>query len=181
MIRIRPYKSCDAAKIVQWVQDEDVFHKWGGDRFGSFPITSNHMHMKYREDNGDCIQPDNFYPVVALDEEEVVGHFIMRYIHNDPRYMRFGWAIVDNTKRGKGYGKDMLKLGLKVAFEVMHVNVATIGVFENNPQAIACYKSVGFHEHDMKEPESALVKGETWNIIELEITKEEYEAIYCVK
>ena len=37
-LRLRPYKSCDADKIISWVKDEDTFHKWGGDHFGRFPI-----------------------------------------------------------------------------------------------------------------------------------------------
>ncbi len=54
--------------------------------------------------------------------------------------------FVDDTKRGKGYGKEMLKLTLKYAFDVLLVQKVTIGVFENNPSALYCYKGVGFVE-----------------------------------
>ena len=37
-MRLRPYKSCDAAIIENWIKDEDVFLKWGGNHFGPFPI-----------------------------------------------------------------------------------------------------------------------------------------------
>ena len=33
MLRLRPYKNCDAEKIIEWIKDKDVFVKWGGDHF----------------------------------------------------------------------------------------------------------------------------------------------------
>ena len=35
MLKLRPYKSCDAQAIEKWIQDKDVFTIWGGERFGS--------------------------------------------------------------------------------------------------------------------------------------------------
>ena len=86
--------------------------KWGGERFGEFPISAQIIDEKYRLQNGDCVEPDNFYPWTALDDENrAVGHFIMRYINGDHRLLRFGWVIVDGSIRGKGYGTQMLRAG----------------------------------------------------------------------
>lgn len=177
MLRLRPYKSCDSEYIVGWLTDERVFLKWGGERFGSFPICAKVMDDKYRLDNGDCVEPDNFYPMTAFDESGVVGHFIMRYIHGDNKILRFGWVIVDCAKRGRGYGSQMLKLGLKYAFEILGVEKVTIGVFENNLPAYQCYKAVGFHEAVVKEYETTEIKGEKQKIIELEMTEDTYRTI----
>lgn len=167
-MRLRPYKSCDAEIIAKWVQNEEVFHMWGGDRFGCFPINAGMIDGKYRRDNGDCTEPDNFYPWVAVDEENrVVGHLIMRYTGGDPGQLRFGWVVVDDSVRGKGYGKQMLKLGLKYAFEVLDAVKVTIGVFENNAPAHACYRKVGFSDRSLTE-------SEPWNVVEMELLKEAY-------
>jgi len=174
MLRLRPYKCCDAEKIAAWAKDKDVYNKWGGDHFGEFPLSGKTIDDKYRIDNGDCTQPDNFYPWIAFDENGVVGHFIMRYIHDDNKILRFGWVIVDNTIRGKGYGKQMLRLGLKYAFEILGVEVVTIGVFQNNVPAYNCYKSLGFKEARMDDEIIKEIDGEQWKIIELEILKEDY-------
>jgi RimJ/RimL family protein N-acetyltransferase len=132
MLRLRPYKSCDAEKISEWIKDEDVFVKWGGDHFGEFPITAGIIDDKYRQSNGDCKEPDNFYPWIAIDDENrVVGHFIIRYIHGDNRILRFGWVIVDNTIRGKGYGAEMLLLLFllfSVLFSLMIVVLLLLGI-----------------------------------------------------
>jgi RimJ/RimL family protein N-acetyltransferase len=171
MLRLRPYKKCDAKHIVMWCKDEETFLKWGGNHFGSFP-----MNNKYLNDNGDCIEEDNFYPMTAFDESGVVGHFIMRYLNGDCDILRFGWVIVDNSKRGMGYGKKMLSLGLKYAFDILKVSKVTIGVFENNVSAYWCYKNVGFNEAVMNQDEYDMINGEKWKIIELEITKADYQS-----
>ena len=165
MIRLRQYKSCDAQIIAEWVRDKDVFLKWGGDHFGEFPISAETIDEKYRSNNGDCKEPDNFYPWTAFDENGVCGHFIMRYLHGNNKILRFGWVVVDNSVRGKGYGTQMLRAGLKYAFEILDVDVVSIGVFENNEPARNCYRKVGFVEKET-------VSREPWNIVEMEISKE---------
>ena len=165
MLRLRPYKSCDAKIIEKWIRDEEIFLKWGGLLFGEFPISAQTIDDKYRLNNGDCKEPDNFYPWVAFDEDgRVVGHFIMRYIHGDRRILRFGWVIIDDTIRGKGYGYEMLSLGLKYAFEILAVDKVTIGVYVNNERAHRCYLKLGFTDKE-------IVKKEPFDVIEMEIDR----------
>lgn len=47
MIRLRPYKHCDAKRIVSRCKDEKTFMLWGGDHFGTFPISEDIMNQKY--------------------------------------------------------------------------------------------------------------------------------------
>lgn len=158
MISIRPYKPCDAPKIVSWCQNEEIFHKWGGDHFGSYPIKAETMNNLYFDKNGNCVEEDNFYPMTAFDDEGICGHFIMRYIGGNKRMIRFGWVIVAPECRGKGYGKEMLSLGIKMAKEIYHAEKVSIGVFKDNVQAHNCYLSLGFKEIETKN-----------NIIEMEL------------
>lgn len=168
MIRLRPYKSCDSSIIAEWIKDKDVFMKWGGMLFGEFPISAEIIDNKYKNNNGDCVEPDNFYPWTAIDENNrVVGHFIMRYLNGNNRILRFGWVIVDDSIRGKGYGSEMLKIGLKYAFEILDVDKVTLGVYDNNELAHNCYKKAGFKDTE-------IVEKEPWNIIEMEILKSDY-------
>jgi len=165
MIRLRPYKSCDAAVIEKWIRDRDVFVKWGGERFGKFPVDADTIDEKYRLKNGDCEEPDNFYPWTAIDDgNRAVGHFIMRYLNGDRKRLRFGWVIVDDSVRGKGCGTQMLRAGLKYAFEILGADSVTIGVFEHNDAARNCYRKVGFKELE-------IVKAEPENIVEMEIKR----------
>ena len=168
MLGLRPYKSCDAKTIVTWCKDEVLFRKWTSDRYDTFPITEDDMNKKYIDCNGDCPEPDNFYPMTAFDESGIVGHLIMRFTDEEKKTLRFGFVIVDDSKRGKGYGKEMIRLSLKYAFDILKADQVTIGVFENNPSAYNCYKAAGFKDVPLDEPEYYSVFGEKWKCLELE-------------
>ncbi len=168
-LRLRQYKPCDAESIISWIKDEEALLKWSSDRFGSYPITSEDINNKYIGNNGDCIEPDNFYPFTAFDESGAVGHLILRYTDTEKKTIRFGFVIVDDSKRGKGYGKQMLNLAIKYAFEIFGAEKITLGVFDNNPSAYYCYKSVGFIENG--DEEFYELFGEQWKCIEMEINK----------
>ncbi len=174
MLRLRPYKPCDAEKIVTWISDERTFALWGGARFGAYPLKAEDMNEKYLKNNGDCVEEDNFYPMSAFDEDGIVGHLIMRYIQGNNKILRFGWVVVDGSKRGKGYGKQMIQLALKYAFEILQVDTVTIGVFECNTSAYKCYLSAGFRASTVCEDSFEEIEGETLRIVELEISKEEW-------
>lgn len=63
---------------------------------------------------------------------------------------------------------------MKYAFEIMQADVVTIGVFENNISAYMCYLSAGFHRSKDQPNVNENIHGESWKIIELELSKKEY-------
>ncbi|MBQ3285539.1 MAG: GNAT family N-acetyltransferase [Ruminococcus sp.] len=168
-LRLRQYKSCDADSIVSWIKDEDALRKWSSDRFGDFPITPEDINNKYLENNGDCIECDNFYPLTAFDENGIVGHLILRYTDEEKKVIRFGFVIVDDAKRGKGYGKEMLTLAIKYAFDIFGAEKITLGVFDNNKPAYCCYKAAGFKETG--EEIICEFFGKHWRQVEMEIKR----------
>ena len=179
MLRLRPYKPCDAQSIASWCSDERTLRRWSADRFGEFPVTAEDINEKYLKFNGDCSEPDNFYPMTAFDETGAVGHFIMRFVDEEKRTLRLGFVIVDDAKRGRGYGREMIGLALKFAFEMICAEKVTIGVFDTNPAAFRCYTSAGLTEAAEYEKEALEFFGEKWGLIELEMTAEEYEKRYA--
>jgi RimJ/RimL family protein N-acetyltransferase len=155
MIRIRPYIESDEKTIISWCTNEDVFYKWTAGILGEYPISAE----KFKK-TGEAMR------FTALDEKEVVGFFTMRNPKDNLDELRFGFVIVDPEKRGKGIGKEMLKLGLDFAFDIYKAKKVTLGVFENNFPARACYKSIGFTETDGCE--TYVINGEEWACIEME-------------
>lgn len=163
---LRPYKPCDAEKIVSWIRDEEALRLWSSDRFGAFPITAQDINDKYLAHNGDCPEGDNFYPFTAFDEEGAAGHLILRYTDGEKKTIRFGFVIVDERKRGKGYGKQMLLLAKQFAFDLFGAERITLGVFDQNLSAYYCYKAAGFQETG--EEMFCELFGEKWRIIEMD-------------
>ena len=174
MLRLRPYKECDAKTIVSWCKDEQSLRRWSSDRYDHYPITSDDINKKYFDCNGDCPEMDNFYPMTAFDESGVVGHLIMRFTDAEKRFLRFGFVIVDDSKRGKGYGKEMLRLAIRYGFEILKAEQVNLGVFDNNMPAYHCYKAAGFRDVEVAEKETFRVNDEIWTVLELAIEKEEY-------
>lgn len=169
MLRLRQYKPEDAATIISWCRDEETFRKWTSDRYGSFPITADDMNQKYIENNGDCEEADNFYPLTAFDENGIVGHLILRYMGEDKKIIRIGFVIVDEARRGEGYGREMIRLALIYAFDLLKAERVTLGVFDNNPSAYRCYKAAGFKEYSERE---VFLLGQNWRCIDMECRRD---------
>ena len=166
MLRLRPYKACDAETIVKWIGDETAFRKWCADRYESYPITAEDINRHY-----DAMAfADNFYQMTAYDETGVVGHLIMRFTDENKTAVRLGFIIVDSQKRGQHLGRRMIALAEKYAFEFLGAEKMTLGVFENNLPAYKCYKASGFRDVPMDKDEYYEVLGEKWKCLELELT-----------
>lgn len=168
MLRLRPYKKCDAKYIISWIKDETAFRKWCADRFEFFPISERDINAQYDAmDN-----TDTFFPMTAFDESGVVGHLFLRFMDEEKRTLRFGYVVVADTKRGMGYGKEMLELASRYAFDILKVEKITLGVFENNPAALYCYKAAGFQEVASEGIQYYNMLGEKWKCIEMEKTND---------
>ncbi len=167
-LRLRPYKPSDADVILSWVKDEQALRKWATDRYPNYPVTPADMNHKYFVCNGDCAQPDNFYPMTAFCEDKIVGHLTMRFTDPEKMILRFSFVIVDDSLRGKGYGRQMLQLALRYAFEILKVKKVTLGVLTNNPGAYYCYKAVGFREVPLEKPKYYHLMGEQVECLEME-------------
>ena len=158
MLRLRPYKKDDAETILSWIKDEKAFYKWTAGILGEYPISVEQFNAV-----------SNLMAFTAIDDNEIIGFFTMRRPNEFFEELRFGFVIVDSEKRGQGYGKKMLELGLKYAKEIFGANKVSLGVFENNKSAYFCYKATDFEDVSQDEIEKYTVMGEEWNCLELEI------------
>ncbi|MCR5261198.1 MAG: GNAT family N-acetyltransferase [Candidatus Gastranaerophilales bacterium] len=157
-MEIRPYKSDDADIILSWCKDEKAFYQWTAGVIGDYPVTEKEF--KFVE---------SLNAFTALDKTEIIGFFTLRQPDKSKNELRLGFVIVNPGKRGKGFGKQMIKEGLKYAFEILGAKKVSLGVFENNLPAYYCYKSVGFKDVVLKETESYQIFGEEWKCKELSI------------
>lgn len=59
MLRLRPYKKCDAAHICSWIKDERTFRRWSADRFDHYPVTAEDINAYYEDAAG--IEPEIYH------------------------------------------------------------------------------------------------------------------------
>ena len=155
---LRPFLSDDAATILSWCKDKHAFRLWSADRYKDFPAKPEEMMAQY---NG-----DNMYPLTAVVGDTINGHILLRRPSEDKSIIRFGFVIVDNTKRGYGYGKQLLRQAIEYAREKLGAKQITLGVFCENISAVECYKSVGFR---IIGDGSYLIDGDEWKEFEMEL------------
>lgn len=159
MLRLRPYKDSDAAAILSWCKDEVAYYNWCAGILGDFPATEAAFNENVHKLMG----------FTALEDDRVAGFFSIRIPGEDKGIVRFGFVTVDSELRGKGYGKEMLRLGLTYAFDVYRAKKVTLGVIEDNLPAYKAYKAVGFTEEGTVETFHNL--GREWRCVEMEIAK----------
>ena len=163
-MKLRAYKKEDAALICKWIRTEEELYRWSADRYNKFPLSEKDIENNYLPQ----LEDGRFFPITAIDDNGIViGHFIIRYPRDDDNStLRFGFVIVDPRLRGKGYGKEMLRLGIKYVKDNFTVKKIDLGVFENNESARKCYESVGFKECSRREFEMPIG---TWTCIDMEM------------
>ncbi len=165
MLRLRPYKACDAQIITKWLKNEYAFRQWSADRYEKYPITPDDMNLYYDRDKNN----EKIWGMTAFDDTGIIGHFTMRFPEGDNfEEIRLGFVIVDDKVRGKGYGREMLSLAIRYAFDFVKVKKISLGVFENNTAAIKCYESCGFQRVKLENTECYHCMGEIWDCIEME-------------
>ena len=159
---LRPFTIDDAPIILSWIKDLSAFRKWSADRYPAFPPKPEEMVAQYAA--------ENIFPFTAIDNDgNIIGHIMLRYPDSSKTVIRFGFVIVDDNLRGKGYGKQMLHLAIQKAKNVFGAKKITLGVFDNNPSALHCYESVGFK---VIGADCYTIDGEEWTEKEMEITVE---------
>lgn len=168
MLRLRPYKPCDARTITKWIKSEYAFRQWCADRYERYPITPEDMNAYYDGER----DSERSWAMTAFDDTGVVGHLTMRFPQDNQEELRLGFVIVDDQRRGKGYGKELVSLAVQYAFDFVKVEKVSLGVFESNESAIHCYRSCGFREIPLEQRERYLCMGETWSCIEMERTRQ---------
>ncbi len=163
MLKIRDYQKSDAEYIASWCENKTVFHMWCADQYGTYPITGDDINTYY-----DGKGKNQGYKLTAFDENGIVGHFTVRMLRDQNNVARIGFVIINNERRGQGFGKEMIRLALDYARKKLNAEKATLEVFEDNQAAYNCYKSVGFKETDPKKTEIYDILGEKWVCRELE-------------
>ncbi|MCR5454555.1 MAG: GNAT family N-acetyltransferase [Bacteroidales bacterium] len=133
---LRTFVASDAETILSWCKNKHDFRLWSADRFADYPAKPSELIAQ--------LEKRDKIPMVAMVDNDVVGFLMLRYPTDAKTIIRFGFVIVDDAKRGLGYGKQMLKLAIDYARNKLGATTITLGVFCNNTSAINCYKSLGF-------------------------------------
>ncbi|AAK80512.1 RimJ/RimL family protein N-acetyltransferase [Clostridium acetobutylicum] len=166
MVRLRPYRSCDAKYIVTWISSEEEFVKWCANLI-TYPFTEESMNkiQESFENN------EKGWLFTAIDKKGTpIGFMSMSKADYENDSVHLGFIIVDSSKRSSGFGKQMINQAIKYAFEILNVSRVTLKVFDNNSTAHYCYQNVGFVDEKYMEKEFPY-KDEMWGCYCMAIQK----------
>lgn len=82
------------------------------------------------------------FVVESVDEVRPVGYVIMAGLLDANRSVEFRRVVI--TDKGKGYGREVLRVVKKMAFEELKAHRLWLDVRENNQRARRLYESEGF-------------------------------------
>ena len=167
MLKLRPFEAADADTVAGWVTDERTQRWWSGGTYPAFPVTGADMIARYVPREGE----EPFLPMIAEDEKGPAGHLAFRYTDPEHKTVRLFFVIVDDARREKGLGGELIRLALDYAFHELGAERVTLGVFDTNPRAWRCYQREGFRFVPREERRFTEVLGETWEALDMEIAR----------
>lgn len=167
-MEFRNFKKQDANEILKWTKNEREFRLWSAYRWKNYPITPEDIYNTYKE----CMETSTFCPMSLVEDGKIVGHIVVRIPGEDKTKIRLGFVIVDNSIRGKGYGKKLMMEAIKYAKEKLNAKEITLGVITFNTRAVKCYESVGFKTTQINK-DFLQFQDEHWDCAEMSLIIEE--------
>ncbi|SET07986.1 GNAT family N-acetyltransferase [Paenibacillus sp. NFR01] len=165
MIRLEPFERADFKLLIGWIDSPEFMVQWSGKTF-HFPLTEEQLEH-YNESN------NHNYKVILEESNEVIGHISLS-VDEENHSGRIGKVIIGAKDRhGQGIGQMMIRKVVAIAFERLNLHRVSLGVFDFNHAAMACYEKAGFIKEGMLR-ESRKVGEEYWNLWEMSILQKEW-------
>lgn len=167
MVELKIFEKADFQQLIDWVASPGFLLQWGGPAF-EFPLTEKQVE-KYIENANTLV-----FKVVESDTGVAIGHISLGRIDRKNKSARVGKVLVGDTNvRGKGIGQQMINEVLKIAFNELHLHRVSLGVFDFNSRAIACYEKAGFIKEGLHR-DSSKNGDEYWSLWEMSILEDEW-------
>ncbi len=172
MIELKYFDRSDFEQLIGWIDSPSFLLQWGGPAF-EFPLTTSQLE-RYIENANRKDSETFIYKVIECETHKVIGHISLGKIDRKNRSARIGKVLVGNKHvRGKGIGQQMIKGILSIAFDDLHLHRVSLGVFDFNLSAIACYEKAGFNKEGLLR-DSRKNGDEYWSLWEMSILENEW-------
>ena len=174
MIKLRYFEPADFKQLMDWVETPEFMLQWAGPSF-VFPLNKFQLE-EYLKNANRKDAASYIYSVIDAAPKKLIGHISLTGIDRNNRSARIGRVLVgDPDARGKGICRDMMQQVLKIAFDELELHRVTLGVFDFNKPAIACYEGVGFQKEGLLRDHQKF-GDEYWSLWEMAILEDEWRA-----
>ncbi|QHS21730.1 GNAT family N-acetyltransferase [Virgibacillus sp. MSP4-1] len=175
MIELEHFERSDFQQLMEWIETPAFMLQWGGPHF-HFPLDEGQLEEYIK--NANHKDADTMaYKVVDQETGKVVGHIALKQINKKTKSARVSKVLVgDKEMRGKGIGQQMILEILKIAFDELELHRVSLGVFDFNESAIACYEKCGFVKEGLRR--EVVQNGDRyWSIYEMSMLEHEWSKV----
>lgn len=146
VVLTRPTRE-DAAAYNRWMNDIEYQRLL---RRGMVYPSSVEEIVQWLSETG---KDDQFFPfsIRRKSDRELIGTLAIKDVFWQARHCSFFIGIGEREERGKGYGKDAVRVMLKYAFLEMNMHRVGLEVLSYNEAAMRAYQQIGFkHEGTLR-------------------------------
>ncbi len=141
-ILLEHFSEADFDRILSWIPDEDAMVLWSGPFF-THPL--DHAQLQAYLDTSRLPNPVRRIFRVSLPGGPVIGHIELNNIDRRNLAASISKVLIgDPTYRGMGYGIEMTRQVVRMAFGEMGLHRLQLYVFDFNTPAVRAYQRVGF-------------------------------------
>jgi len=172
MIRLEFLEKEDFNKIVEWNKNKsrEFLYQWATYWF-QYPLTEKQIEEKLINKTNMTDSNIYVYKIISDETNEMIGTIVLFNIDRLKGTAVAGkFLIGDESQRGRGLGKQILRELVRIGFDEHGFNNITLNVFDFNVGAIKCYESVGFVKKNFTEKVWESSNG-FWNLYEMTISK----------
>lgn len=142
-VRLRPFKKEDLDIVYAWRNDPEL-------RFlvmmHPYPVTREQDVAWFEHLLNDITNKTISFACETKQDGRLFGYFQLRDINQHHRHAFLGIVIGESAARGKGFGKEVLKLGISYGLKYLGLHKISLEVLIKNENAIRLYKSLGFSD-----------------------------------
>lgn len=173
MIKLEYFNRSDFDQLIEWIDSPSFLLQWGGPEF-DYPLDDKQLELYIENANneeGDTL----IYKVVDEETDKAIGHISLGKIDRTNMSARIGKVLVGSLQtRGKGIGQKMIREALRIAFEELNLHRVSLGVFDFNTDAIACYEKAGFNKEVLLR-DARRNGDEYWSLWEMGVLIDEWK------
>lgn len=149
-IILRPISETDIESYFKWHSDNEI-------RFQAimhpYLITERIEKEWFDKTINDKSNKRYVFTVISKEDDTIIGYFQLVDVDFINRNAMLGIIIGEKKYQGRGYGKQILTLGLNFGFNSLGLLKISLDVLENNENAIELYKKLGFKQEGFFEKE----------------------------
>ncbi|MES1190757.1 MAG: GNAT family protein [Steroidobacter sp.] len=174
-IALEPFDAADIDQLLSWLRTESDLIQWAGAAM-NFPLTRAQL-VKYFDNTQRNHGTHYVYRVREQQSNHIIGHCGLSSISRAHRSCRLSRILIgDREHRGKGYGQDMVRQLLAIAFNELKLHRVELDVFDFNTAAIRCYERCGFIREGLRR-DAARCGDNYWNSIVMGCLSSELKSI----